>query len=605
LDIRKSPLLFLLIVLLFIPVHIYSQALSPDKIPYRYWIYFKDKGQYKPGDILKPGSEEYEVASALLSKKTLWRRAKVLPKDEVVNYNDLPVNKKYISEVRSFGVKLNAVSRWFNAVSVTTTKDTLNMIKKLPFVYKIEGVEYLDYAKTKYRKLLNKPLTDTNRYWGKLRYNYGLSYWQNEQINVPILHYCGITGWGTTVGIADNGFNWRHHQALRTRRVLGEYDWIFKDDSTQLQSPPNQFPADQYDQDGHGTSTMSTLGGFYNGQLIGPAFDVTFYLSKTEDDRSETPVEEDYWLEAAEWMEAKGVDVISCSLIYKPYDLPNNSYEYKNMDGKTTIIVRAADYAAHLGVVVVNSMGNERQTKIPSIVSPPDGDSVIAVGAVDSTGEIAYFSSNGPTYDGRIKPDVVALGVYDYCAVTYSDVQNDSTYTYASGTSFSCPLTAGVCSLILSAHPELTAMQVREALRMTADNKDNPNNIYGWGLVNAYDAVLYWGMAMSNKPEITIKDNEVNISIYVLSKNVIDKNSVKLYYSFGGNSFNEANMEQAENLNETNTGKYSVTVPDNSEADLIKIYFSASDTKKNLFWPYEAPEEFFIYHKDSGEIEIY
>jgi NADPH-dependent 7-cyano-7-deazaguanine reductase QueF-like protein len=350
---------------------------------------------------------------------------------------------------------------------------------------------------------------------------------------------------------------------------------------------------------------MSTLGGFYEGKLIGPAFDAEFYLNKTEDDRSETPVEEDYWLEAAEWMEAKGVDVISCSLIYKPFDPPNNSYEYKDMDGKTTVIVRAADYAAHLGVVVCNAMGNERQTKIPSIVSPPDGDSVIAVGAVDSTGEIAYFSSNGPTFDGRTKPDVVALGVFDYCAVTYSDVQNDSTYTYASGTSFSCPLTAGVCSLILSAHPELTAMQVREALRMTANNKDSADNVYGWGLINAYDAVLYWGMAMSNKPEITVKDDEVNISIYVLTKNIIDKNNVKLYYSFDGNSFNEVNMEQAEQLNETNTGKYSVTVPDNSQADLIKMYFSASDTEKKLLWPYKAPEKFFIYYKDSGEIEIY
>ena len=603
--VKFSLFLLFLAVLLFIPSQTHSQSLSPNKIPYRYWIYFKDKGEYKPGEILEPGTEAYETAVSSLSEKTLWRRAKVLPKDEVVNYNDLPVDAGYIDAVKKIGVKINAVSKWFNAVSVTTTKDTLEIIKKLGFVYKIEGVEYLDYAKFKYKKVLNEPLLDTSRYLGKLKYNYGPSYWQNAQINVPILHYCGITGWGATVGMCDNGFNWRNHQALRTRKVLGEYDWIFKDDSVQYQSPPNQHPGDQYDQDGHGTSTMSTLGGFYNGQLIGPAFDADFYLSKTEDDRSETPVEEDYWLEAAEWMEAQGVDVISCSLIYKPFDLPNNNYEYKDMDGKTTVIVRAADYAAHLGVVVVNAMGNERQTKIPSIVSPPDGDSVIAAGAVDSTGMIAYFSSNGPTFDGRTKPDVVALGVYDYTAVTYSDVHNDSTYNYASGTSFSCPLTAGVCSLIISAHPELTAMQVREALRMTADNKNNPNNVYGWGLINAYDAVLYWGIAMSNKPEITIKDNQIYISTFVLSKNEIDKNNVKLYYSFDGSSFSEASMEQTESLNDTNTGKYSVTIPDNPQSNEIKMYISATDTQKNLLWPYKAPEKFFIYHKDSGEIEIY
>ncbi len=193
----------------------------------------------------------------------------------------------------------------------------------------------------------------------KLKYSYGPSYWQNELINVPLLHYCGITGWGATVGMCDNGFNWRKQEALKTRKVLGEYDWIFKDDTASYQTPPNQFPGDIYDQDGHGTMTMSTLGGFYPGKLIGPGFDAEFYLSKTEDDRSETPVEEDYWLEAAEWMESQGVDVISSSLIYKPFDPPNDDYEYKDMNGKTTVIARAADYAVHLGVVVCNSMGNE------------------------------------------------------------------------------------------------------------------------------------------------------------------------------------------------------------------------------------------------------
>lgn len=148
---------------------------------------------------------------------------------------------------------------------------------------------------------------------------------------------------------------------MRSNNVLAEHDWIFNDDSTQNQSAPNQFPHDGWVQDNHGTSTFSTLGGFYEGKLIGPAFDSDFLLSKTEYDPTETPVEEDYWLEAVEWMEAKGVDVISSSLIYKPFDLPNNGYDYKDMNGRTTVIARAASYAVHLGVVVCNSMGNERQ----------------------------------------------------------------------------------------------------------------------------------------------------------------------------------------------------------------------------------------------------
>jgi subtilisin family serine protease len=582
-----------------------SQTLSPETIAYRYLVYFKDKGDYKPGDKLEPGSDGYNLAKSFLSEKALWRRAKVLPESEIVNYNDLPVKQEYIDAVRNLGPGINGVSRWFNALSITATKSKLDEIIKLGYVYKIEGVGFLEYAK---EERLNRNDLQENKtnYNVKLKYNYGRSYWQNEQIKVPILHYADITGWGVTVGICDNGFNWRNHESLRSRNVKGEYDWIFKDDSVLSQSPPNQFPEDVYDQDGHGTNTMSTLGGFYDGKLIGPAFDVEFYLSKTEDDRTETPVEEDYWLEAVEWMEANGAEVISSSLIYKPYDLPNNQYEYKDMDGKTTTIVRAADYAAYLGVVVCNSMGNERQTKIPSIVSPPDGDSVISAGAVDSTGRIAYFSSNGPTYDGRTKPDVVALGVDDWAAVTKSNTENDSSYSYVSGTSFSCPLTAGVCALILSAHPELTPMQVREALRMTADRKNDPNNVYGWGLVNAYDAVLYWGPVMSNKPEITLDNGKVKVSVFVLSKDMIDKDNAKMYYSPDANDFYaEANLELVEKLDETNSGKYEAVFTENIDFNMMKFYFTAGDADSRVSLPYKAPKKFFIYTKENGKLEVY
>ena len=348
----------------------------------------------------------------------------------------------------------------------------------------------------------------------------------------------------------DDGFNWRKHSALKTRRVKAEYDWIFKDDSTQYQVTPNQVPGDDYDQDGHGTSTFSTLGGFYEGELIGPSFDAEFYLSKTEAGETETPIEEDYWLTAVEWMESKGVEVISSSLIYKPFDPPNNQYTYEDMNGKTTIIVRAAEHAALLGIVICNSMGNEYQTDPPSIVSPPDGEHVVSVGAVDSTGTIANFSSNGPTSDGRMKPEVVAMGVDVYVAASYSTTHDTAGYSFANGTSFSCPLTAGVCSLILSAHPELTPEQVKEALKKTANNTDKPNNVYGWGLINAYDAALYFGMIMSNKPEINISGDNTELSVYVISKNQVDPGSVKLFYSIEGADFTEAALSISEGAGE-------------------------------------------------------
>lgn len=580
----------------------YSQSISPDSIEYRYWIYFKDKGDFKPDDKIESGSPAYNLAISQLSEKAIQRRSKVLSEGNIVSFQDLPVYQEYIDEITSLGVNIYAVSKWFNAVSIKVTDKVLKKIESMSFVQKIEGVHYLKevkYTSKKHYNYLNYNIIDTVH----LKYNYGLSYWQNEQINVPILHYCGITGWGVTVGMCDAGFNWRNHQALSKKKVLGEYDWIFKDDSTLNQFAPNQFPDDSWDQDSHGTSTLSTLGGFYEGKLIGPAFNSEFYLSKTEYVPTETPVEEDYWLEGVEWMEAQGIEVLSSSLIYKPFNKPNNGYDYNDMDGKTTVVVRAAEHLAYLGVVVCNSMGNERQTTSPSVVSPPDGDSVIAVGAVDSAGIIADFSSNGPTIDNRIKPDVVAMGVDDWVAESMSFYDSDSAYSYASGTSFSCPITAGVCALILSAHPELTPMQVKEALKMTANNKDTPNNVYGWGLINAYDAVLYYGMVMSNIPEILVDSNQVTVSTFVLSKNYIFDDKVKIYYSLNGIDFTPVLMRLIEKLDDNNSGKYTATFK--IDFDILKLYFSATDEKQMIYSPYGAPDKFFLFKKDDMQIQLY
>lgn len=589
---------------MFMSMNLFAQSKNPEVNEFRYWIYFKDKGKFKPEDKIEKGSEAYNLAASNLTERSLMRRAKVLSEENIISYDDLPLNEEYISKIKELGVLPNAYSKWMNAVSVKIKKDKLDEIKKLPFVSKIEGVQFLEIVKShESNKIPDYNFIQPEGY----KYNYGLSFWQNEQIKVPQLHNLGVTGFGVMVGMCDDGFNWRNHEALSGRNVLGEYDWIFKDDSTLFQFSPNQEPGDKGDQDGHGTSTMSTLGGFKDGKMIGPAFDVSFYLSKTEYGATETPVEEDYWLEAVEWMEAKGVDVISSSLIYKPFDEPNNKYTYKDMDGKTTVIVRAADKCAYYGIVVCNSMGNERQTDPPSIVSPPDGDSVIGVGAVDSSGRIAFFSSNGPTSDGRMKPDVVAMGTDVWAAASPSFTNIPNPYSYTSGTSFSCPLTAGVCALILSAHPELTPMQVRDALRMTADKKNNPNNVYGWGLINSYDAVLYNGMFMSNKPEIEIKIGQSVVTINVVSKENIDASSVKIFYNTSGNTasdFKSETMELARKINETNSGSYSVTLSFDIIKDMVKFYFASSDSQKSITQPFKAPEKFFFYNSDN-RLEIY
>jgi subtilisin family serine protease len=235
----------------------------------------------------------------------------------------------------------------------------------------------------------------------------------------------------------------------------------------------------------HGTSTLSTLGGFMDGQLVGPAFRATFILAKTEDTTRETPVEEDNWAAAAEWAEALGADVISSSLGYLDFDPGFVSYTPADMNGTTAISTRAAELAAARGVVVVNSAGNSGLNPLHNTLgAPADGAHVLAIAAVTSTGERASFSSVGPSSDGRIKPDVAAQGQ----AVKVAGSRAGQ-YNFSNGTSFSCPLTAGVVALILQAHPDYSVDQVLRVIRSTAKNAQTPDNLLGYGIVDARAAI--------------------------------------------------------------------------------------------------------------------
>jgi len=600
--INFTVLLSCLIILVFA-----ISSSAQDKADTKYWIFFKDKGKFKPTTEIKSGSEAYKEGMSLLSDKAVKRRLKVLPEDKLIDYRDLRVNADYISKIKNAGIEIIAVSRWFNGVSSYLTKSQFDKLKKLGFVSGFKAG-----AKLFKQSLISLSPVEAGNYYDNLLFgknrnsssknilDYGKSFPQLDLIKVPSVHDMNITGKGVLIASFDDGFEWRDHEALRNGNIIAEYDFVNKDENTFGER--NQKYNDTESQGGHGTATLSSIGGFKEGKLIGSAFGADFILAKTEYVATETPMEEDFWLEAAEWAEAKGADIITSSLIYKEFDKPyiENSYKYEDFNGNTAITTLAGQRAAYLGIVVVNAAGNYYQTAVPSLGSAADGDSIIAVGAVMNNGNIAIFSSNGPASNGTIKPDIVAQGVSDYVAILPSKTGNDNSYDFANGTSFSTPITAGVCALILSVHPELTPMQVRDALRNTATLSNEPNNIMGWGLINAYKAILYFGTVWSNEPTVNFVNGNADIKISAASGSLLDINSAKIFYKVNGDgNFNDEKMNLIKsNEDGNNSGQYGVTLKGIKSNDITEYYFQIKDFEgKGSVYPKDAPQGYFSLNK--------
>ena len=432
---------------------------------YLVWIYFKDKGT----DL----DVYYSNPQSVVSQKSLDRRAKVLSESSIINFSDLPVNKNYIDELTAIGFEIKHKSKWFNAVSGYANQNLINEIAQNSFTKLIDIVGTYSNRINDIEFEQNENNNDNpSQPTGINSLDYGNSFTQLNQINVPAVHDSGFNGAGITICVMDAGFANLTHEAFQSMNIAAMYDFVAGTPTMGGHS--------------HGTATLSLIGGFKQGQLIGPAYGATFLLARTENDPgSETPQEEDNWIAAMEWADSLGVDVTSTSLGYLTFDPPFTSYTWEDMDGNTARITIAADYAVSLGITVVNSAGNAGYDPTHNTLgAPADGDSVITVGAVTSSGSRASFSSVGPTVDGRIKPDLMAMGSNDYFASTSANQ-----YSNGSGTSFSCPIVAGVCALILQKNPSLTPMEVLQLLRSTATQNNNPDNLYGWGIINALSAI--------------------------------------------------------------------------------------------------------------------
>ena len=444
------------------------------------WVRFRDKGV--PREDLPAALAQ---AGARLDPRALARRERrMAPGAAVVDGSDLDVSAAYLAHCAATGAQVQRQSRWLNAASFLADASQVRRLARLPEVAGVDLVaRFLSTGVPTPVPDSPLPLSPENLPRTATSLNYGGNTAAMLQANVPAAHeLLGLSGAGVVVGMLDTGFR-TQHAALAHIPVLGVWDFVNNDPVVDNQ------PGDPTSSRSHGTETLSTVAAWAPGSMVAPAWNVSVALAKTENVAVEVRVEEDNWVAGLEWAEALGADIISSSLGYIDW------YTYSNLDGNTCVTTKAADLAAGRGLLVVNSAGNDRATS-GHLIAPADADSIVTVGAVDAGGVVTYFSSPGPTFDGRTKPDVAAHGLYN----TAADPNNDAGYVTVSGTSFSCPLVTGVAALVLERVPDLTPMQVIEALRLTAGHPSAPDNDTGWGIVNAYAAATWFGPVFTHAP---------------------------------------------------------------------------------------------------------
>lgn len=407
-----------------------------------------------------------EQPEAFLSEKAIARRMKQqLPIDST----DLPVCSQYVEEIRRQGVGIVVTGKWENFVTVSCNDSTLiDRIAALPFVRATEKVWSAPGANrpsisTWRAELANKP----TKYPGNV---YGTAFDQIRLCNGDKLHEAGFRGQGMTVAVIDAGFhNVDKIKAMKNIRILGTKDFV---------NPQ----ADLFAEHSHGMMVLSCIGMNRSHVMTGTAPEASFWLLRSEDEYTEHLVEQDYWAAAVEFADSVGVDVINTSLGYYTFDDPSKNYTYRDLDGHTALMSRQASHVADKGMVLVCSAGNSGAGSWKKITPPADAEHILTVGAVDKEGQLAPFSSVGPTADGRIKPDVVAVGLN-------ADVMGtDGNQGQANGTSFATPILCGMVTCLWQACPELTAKELVDLVRRSADRSAFPDNIYGYGLPDIWKA---------------------------------------------------------------------------------------------------------------------
>jgi hypothetical protein len=415
------------------------------------WVYFNDKPNVA-ASLSNP--------STILTQRALSRKAR---HNIMLDSRDVPMNQSYVNQIKNAtGIDYRTQSKWFNCVHVVGSTTDIDALENLPFV---REVVYANPAfnrsssnqDDKFANIITTPI------------NYGSATNQIEMLGLDDLHDTGHTGDGVQIAVLDSGFpnvntNPGFSQIRNNGGILSGYDFVAGD---------NQIYEDNF----HGARVLSVMAGSFTGSFEGTAPDAEYYLYRTEDTASETPVEMSYWVAAAERADSLGVDVINTSLGYLDFDNTGESLSYNDMDGQTAFISQGANVAFEKGMLVVVSAGNSgNSSSHPWIAAPADASGSFTIGGVDANEIKSSFSSIGPTVDNRQKPNVVARASQ---TVTINESGN---IVGSSGTSFSSPLIAGAAACLMQAFPNLTPQQIRSAIEASASQSNNPDNLLGFGI---------------------------------------------------------------------------------------------------------------------------
>lgn len=426
---------------------------------YMFRVQLKDKGQ-TGYTIDKP--EEF------LSKRAIERRKR---QNISIDNSDLPISSAYINVIEELGCTVVAKSKWLQTVSIYCN-DSL-------FVEKINQLDFVDSTTFAWKgdtaRTTARELPRSKRSVEKPKSEYGYGDVQIKTVNGNFLHKEGYKGKGMEIAVIDAGYtNLKEILLLDNVSIKGVKDFVYNGNNI-------------FESSDHGLKVLSVMASNRPNIFVGTAPEAKYWLLRSEDSRSEFPIEEDYWAAAAEYADSIGVDIINASLGYHTFNAPAKSYTHEQLDGKTAYITRAANMAASKGIFVEVSAGNDGANIWEKIAFPSDAANVLTVGAIARDSTIAYFSSRGLTADGRIKPDVVAVGFSTAVIASTGEVD------LANGTSFSGPVMSGLAACLWQSAPSLTNIELLDIIRKSSDKYATPDGIYGYGIPNMKTAFLLAG----------------------------------------------------------------------------------------------------------------